>query len=92
MGKAFFQIAGVVGELERSMINARTKAGIEKAKIDGVKFGRTLVSKNPKTAAKIERIKIFLRAGKSYEPSFNLQLALEKSEIRSDLLIINKEK
>ena len=41
MGKAFFQIAGVFAELERGMISARTKAGIAKAKIDGVKFGRT---------------------------------------------------
>ena len=49
------------------MINARTKAVIEKAKIDGVKFSRTLGSKNPKTAAKIEKTKIFLRAGKSYD-------------------------
>ena len=40
MGKAFFQIAGVFAELERSMINARTKAGISKARADGVKFGR----------------------------------------------------
>ena len=36
MGKAFFQIAGVFAELERGMINARTKAGIAKAKLDGV--------------------------------------------------------
>ena len=49
------------------MINARTKSGIEKAKIDGVKFGRTLGSKNQQTAAKIEKMKIFLRAGKSYD-------------------------
>ena len=67
MGKAFFQIAGVFAELERGMINARTKAGIAKAKIDGIKFGRTLGSKNPKTADKIEKIKIFLQAGKSYD-------------------------
>lgn len=67
MGKAFFQITGVFAELERSMINARTKAGIEKAKMDGVKFGRTLGSKNPKTADKIEKIKIFLQAQKSYD-------------------------
>ena len=39
MGKAFFQIAGVFAELERGMINARTKAGIAKARADGVKFG-----------------------------------------------------
>lgn len=67
MGKAFFQIAGVFAELERGMINARTKAGIMKAKMDGVKFGRTLGSKNPKTADKIEKIKIFLQVGKSYD-------------------------
>jgi len=49
------------------MISARTKAGIAKAKIDGVKFGRTLGSKNPKTVEKIEKIEIFLKAGKSYD-------------------------
>lgn len=66
MGKAFFQIAGVFAELERSIINARTKAGIEKAKADGVKFGRTIGSKNKTTKEKIEKIKIFLAAKKSY--------------------------
>ena len=67
MGKAFFQIAGVFAELERGMINARTKAGIEKAKTDGVKFGRTIGSQNKTTAGKLDRIKIFLQAGKSYD-------------------------
>lgn len=67
MGKAFFQIAGVFAELERGMINARTKLGIENAKMNGVKFGRNLGSQNIKTAEKIEKIKIFLRAGQSYE-------------------------
>jgi DNA invertase Pin-like site-specific DNA recombinase len=66
MGKAFFQIAGVFAELERSMINARTKAGIEKARLNGIKFGRKHGSTNKKTAYKIERIKIFLEANKSY--------------------------
>ena len=67
MGKAFFQIAGVFAELERGMINARTKAGIERAKAEGVKFGRILGSQNKQTTYKIERIKIFLQAGKSYD-------------------------
>lgn len=67
MGKAFFQIAGVFAELERSMINARTKAGIEKARNDGIKFGRIPGSKNKTTPDKIEKIKIFLQAGKSYD-------------------------
>jgi len=66
MGKAFFQIAGVFAELERGMINARTKAGIVKAKNNGVKFGRIPGSKNKTTPAKIERITIFLLAKKSY--------------------------
>ncbi len=67
MGKAFFQIAGVFAELERSMIGARTKAGIKKAMADGVKFGRALGSTNKTTAYKTERIKIFLKAKKSYD-------------------------
>ena len=67
MGKAFFQIAGVFAELERSMITARTKAGIEKAKLDGIKFGRLQGSLNKTTPYKVERIKIFLSAGKSYD-------------------------
>jgi DNA invertase Pin-like site-specific DNA recombinase len=80
MGKAFFQIAGVFAELERGMINARTKAGIEKAKLDGVKFGRTLGSINKKTPHKIERIKIFLQAGKSYD-WISQELAVSKQTI-----------
>lgn len=67
IGKAFFQIAGVFAELERSMINARTKAGIEKARNDGIKFGRIPGSKNKTTPDKIEKIKIFLQVGKSYD-------------------------
>jgi len=88
MGKAFFQIAGVFAELERGMINARTKAGIMKAKMDGVKFGRTLGSKNPKTADKIEKIKIFLQVGKSYD-WIAKELRVSKktiSEIKKSLL------
>jgi DNA invertase Pin-like site-specific DNA recombinase len=67
MGKAFFQIAGVFAELERGMINARTKAGIAKAKLDGVKFGRITGSNNKTTAAKLEKIRIYVGAGKSYD-------------------------
>ena len=66
MGKAFFQIAGVFAELERSMINARTKAGIQKAIRDGIKFGRVPGSQNKTTPEKHEKIKIFLKAGKCY--------------------------
>ena len=93
MGKAFFQIAGVFAELERSMINARTKAGIEKAKAGGVKFGRTLGSKNPKTADKSEKIKIFLYAGKTYDWITN-ELNVSKktiADIKKSLPSLNKQ-
>jgi DNA invertase Pin-like site-specific DNA recombinase len=67
LGNAFFQIASVFAELERSMINTRTKAGIEKAKLDGIKFGRTIGSINKTTSSKLEKIKIYLNANKSYD-------------------------
>lgn len=43
MGNAFFQMTGVFAELERRMINERTRAGIEEAKKNGIKFGRPKV-------------------------------------------------
>lgn len=82
MGKAFFQIAGVFAELERSMIGARTKAGIKKAMADGVKFGRTCGSTNKTTAHKLERIKIFLQAKKSYD-WISKELGVSKQTIAS---------
>ncbi len=94
IGKAFFQIAGVFAELERGMINARTKAGIDKAKADGVKFGRHFGSKNKNTIDKQEKIKIFLEVKKSYDwitkelkvskqtvSEIKKKLASEKSEV-----------
>jgi len=80
MGKAFFQISGVFAELERSMINARTKAGIEKAKSDGIKFGRRNGSQNKTTPDKLEKIKIYLNAKKSYDWIAN-ELAVSKQTI-----------
>ncbi len=52
---------------ERGMISLRTKAGIEKARLDGVKFGRPVGKINRNSLYKAERIKIFLKAGKSYD-------------------------
>ena len=89
MGKAFFQIAGVFAELERGMINARTQAGITKARADGVKFGRMLGSKNKTTQAKIEKIKIFLRAGKTYD-WITKELSVSRQTISEVKSYINK--
>jgi DNA invertase Pin-like site-specific DNA recombinase len=48
MGKAMFQLCGVFAELERSIIQERVKAGLERAKAKGVRLGR------PRASAKIE--------------------------------------
>ena len=49
------------------MISLRTKAGIEKVRLDRVKFGRPVGKINRNSLYKAERIKIFLKAGKSYD-------------------------
>ena len=47
MGKAMFQLCGVFAELERSIIQERVKAGLERARAKGVTLGR------PKTSDKV---------------------------------------
>jgi DNA invertase Pin-like site-specific DNA recombinase len=48
-GKAMFQMLGVFAEFERSMIQERVRAGLERAKANGTKLGR------PRVEKKIER-------------------------------------
>lgn len=43
-GKAMFQMAGVFAEFERSMIQERVRAGLERAKEQGKRLGRPTVS------------------------------------------------
>jgi DNA invertase Pin-like site-specific DNA recombinase len=40
IGRAMWQMIGVLAELERSLISERTRAGVIAAKARGVKFGR----------------------------------------------------
>jgi DNA invertase Pin-like site-specific DNA recombinase len=57
-GKLMFHICGAFAEFERSMIQVRIKAGIARARSNGVKLGR------PKTSDAVERqIKDRLRGG-----------------------------
>jgi DNA invertase Pin-like site-specific DNA recombinase len=42
-GRAMFQMVGVFAEFERSMIQARVRAGLETAKAKGVRLGRPTV-------------------------------------------------
>ena len=48
MAKAMFQLCGVFAELERSIIQERIKAGLERARTRGATLGR------PKTGPKME--------------------------------------
>jgi len=48
-GKAMFQLCGVFAELERSIIQERVKAGLERARARGKKLGR------PRASAAVER-------------------------------------
>lgn len=45
-GKALFQMTGVFAEFERTMIQERVKAGLERAKAQGKVLGRPKVSKS----------------------------------------------
>ena len=56
-GKALFGMMGVFAEFERSMIQERARAGLERARRDGKRLGRPPL--NPKTR---ERIQEALRA------------------------------
>lgn len=50
-GRAMFQMVGVFAEFERSMIQARVRAGLDTAKAKGVKLGRPKVGAD--TEAKV---------------------------------------
>lgn len=55
-GKAMFQMLGVFSEFERSMIQSRVKAGIDRARANGVRVGRKPTS--PKVEAMVrEKLK-----------------------------------
>jgi DNA invertase Pin-like site-specific DNA recombinase len=54
MGKAMFQLCGVFAELERSIIQERVKAGLERARAKGVTLGRPRT--DPKVEAKIRKL------------------------------------
>ena len=49
-GKAMFQMMGVFAEFERTMIKDRVKAGLQRAKSNGVKLGRPKIDRDTETA------------------------------------------
>ena len=57
-GRAMFQMMGVFSEFERAMIQERVKAGLARAKDDGVTLGRpTLETTDPERAAKVRAMR-----------------------------------
>jgi DNA invertase Pin-like site-specific DNA recombinase len=54
MGKAMFQLCGVFAELERSIIQERVRAGLERARAKGKILGRPRTE--PKVEAKIRKL------------------------------------
>jgi DNA invertase Pin-like site-specific DNA recombinase len=54
MGKAMFQLCGVFAELERSIIQERVKAGLERARANGKTLGRPRT--DPRVEAKIRKL------------------------------------
>lgn len=57
-GRAMFQMMGVFSEFERAMIQERVKAGLSRAKDEGVKLGRpTLEIADPERAAKVRALR-----------------------------------
>jgi len=62
IGNAMFQLCGMMAELERNLIEERRIAGIEKAKMKGVKFGRKRLSDDASSAGKSGDLAKALRA------------------------------
>lgn len=54
-GRALFGMAGVFAEFERSMLIERTKAGLDRAKVQGKRLGRP--STNPEVIARIKELR-----------------------------------
>jgi DNA invertase Pin-like site-specific DNA recombinase len=57
-GRAFFQMLGVFAEFERSLIQARVKAGVDRARSTGKRLGRPTIDQQKKG-----------KAGKAVDPA-----------------------
>jgi len=74
-GKAMFQMMGVFAEFERSMIQERVKAGLNRAKAQGKTLGR------PKVTEKVERAVLTARAEGTGKRKIARQLGIGVSTI-----------
>ncbi len=74
-GKAMFQMMGVFAEFERSMIQERVKAGLNRAKAQGKVLGR------PKVTQKIEKAVLAARAEGTGKRKIARQLGIGVSTV-----------
>ena len=74
-GKMMFQMCGVFAEFERSMIQERVKAGLNRAKAQGKTLGR------PKVAGKVERAVLTARAEGTGKRKIARQLGIGVSTV-----------
>lgn len=74
-GKAMFQMMGVFAEFERSMIQERVKAGLNRAKAQGKVLGR------PKVTQKIEKAVLAARAEGTGKRKIAKQLGIGVSTV-----------
>src|SRR5258708_6509678 len=63
-GKAMFQMMGVFAEFERAMIRERVRAGLARAKAEGVQLGRPAEVSGD--AARVKAIRAARHSGKSF--------------------------
>jgi DNA invertase Pin-like site-specific DNA recombinase len=74
-GKAMFQMMGVFAEFERSMIQERVKAGLNRAKAQGKTLGR------PKVSGKVENAVLAARADGTGKRKIARQLGIGVSTV-----------
>jgi DNA invertase Pin-like site-specific DNA recombinase len=74
-GKMMFQMCGVFAEFERSMIQERVKAGLNRAKAQGKILGR------PKVSGKVENAVLAARAGGTGKRKIARQLGIGVSTV-----------
>ena len=86
MGRAMFQMVGVLAEMERSLILERTHAGRQRAIQNGLKLGRKKGEVLKRTQDRLEIIKAMLDSGYS-----QIQIASKLKLTRSAVCMLVKK-
>lgn len=93
-GEAFFQICGVMAQLERKLIEERREAGIQKARDAGKQFGRKPLSDPEAKGGKAGKLAMAIRAverGSSISAA-SREFGIARSTIRRHIAIDMSQK